>query len=120
MVQQLFQDLCAKGYEDVTSSHGEMAGVGQCERLYSEQTKMFFCPDICAKKAGTPVYFEVETEDSIDTSLTKLEIECFLSYAKKVHGYFYLVVPDKIKEEATSLLRSIDDKDAQRVFVLPV
>ena len=120
MVYRLSRDLCAKGYEDVSFSHGELAGVDQCEKIYSEQAEMFFCPDICAKKAGTPVYFEVETEDSIDASVTRVEIECFLAHAKKIQGYFYLVVPFVIKEKAISLLKEIDEKDIRRAFVLPV
>ena len=120
IVRQLFQDLCAKGYENVTPSHGEMTTAGRGEKLYSEQAEMYFCPDICARKAGAPIYFEVETEDSIDSSVTRVEIECFLSHAKKVQGYFYLVVPDAIKGKAASLLQAIDDKDVRRAFVLPV
>jgi len=81
---------------------------------------MYFCPDICARKAGASVYFEVETEDSIETPIARVELECFLSHAKKIEGYFYLVVPSAIKEKATSLLRGIDDKDPHRAFVLPV
>lgn len=81
---------------------------------------MFFCPDICAKKAGTSIYFEVETEDSIDAAATRVEIACFLAHARKIQGYFYLVVPSAIKEKAFSLLKKIDDKDIRRAFVLPV
>ena len=97
-----------------------MADVGPREKLYSEQAEMYFCPDICARKAGVPIYFEVETEDSLDSSVTRVEIECFLSHAKKAQGYFYLVVPDAIKGKAASLLRAIYDKDIRRAFVLPV
>jgi len=120
MVHRLFQDLCARGYEDVTSSHGETTGDGQCEKFYSEEAEGFFCPDICAKKAGASVYFEVETEDSIDAAVTRVEIACFLSHARKIQGYFYLVVPSAINEKAISLLKGIDDKDIHKAFVLPV
>lgn len=120
MVHRLFLDLCAKGYEDVIPAHGNMQAAAQGEKLYSEQAEMYFCPDICAKKAGTAVYFEVETEDSIDAPITRAELECFLSHARKMRGYFYLVVPCAIRDKATALLREIDDKDIRRAFVLPV
>ena len=118
MIQALFDDLCAKGYEQVSSAHGVMAAVATPEKLYSDKAEMFFCPDLCAQKEGVPVYFEVETEDSIDSAITRAEIECFLSHAKKTRGYFYLVVPVPVREKAASLLREFDNKDNHRAFVL--
>ena len=55
MIQALFDDLCAKGYEQVSSAHGVMAAVATPEKLYSEKAEMFFCPDLCAQKKGVPV-----------------------------------------------------------------
>jgi len=118
MVQNLFLDLCAKGYEQVSSTHAVMAEAAKPQKFYSETAEMFFCPDVSAEKEGVPVYFEVETEDSLDSAMTRAEIECFLSHAKKVGAYFYLVVPLPVRERAVSLLREFENKDNHRVFVL--
>ena len=118
MVPALFQDLLAKGYEKVASDQGAEFTVARPEKLYSERAEMFFCPDVCAEKDGNTVYFEVETEDSIGSAITRAEIECFLAHAQKNRGYFYLVVPQPVKEKAASLLREFDHKDNHRAFVL--
>ena len=118
MVQALFLDLSAKGYDQVVSDHDAELAAASPEKLYSERAEMFFCPDICAEKEGVPVYFEVETEDTIDSAITWAELECFLAHAKKTRGYFYLVVPSPVREKAVSLLREFDNKDNHRAFVL--
>jgi 5-formaminoimidazole-4-carboxamide-1-beta-D-ribofuranosyl 5'-monophosphate synthetase len=47
-------------------------------------------------------------------------MECFLSQAKNIKGYFYLVVPEAVREKATGLLREINEKDIHKSFVLTV
>ena len=120
MVSELFRELCKKGYERVSPAHGEGVDSGNIEKVYSEKAEMFFCPDIYAEKNGIAYYFEVETEDSIHSAVTKVEVECFLSQAKNIEGYFYLVVPEAAREKATGLLREIEEKDIHKSFILTV
>lgn len=120
IIRRLFNDLCIKGYEGVLASHIELPEERKPEEIYNETSKMTFCPDISAEKDGILYFFEVETEDSIDLTLTKTEFECFAKYAKKCGGYFYIVVPEEIKEKATAILNAIDDKDGRKTFILSV
>lgn len=120
MVCQLFNELDRKGYERISPAHGKRSVEGDAEKVYSERAEMFFSPDIYAEKDGIAYYFEVETEDSILSAITRVEIECFLSRAKSVGGYFYLVVPEAAREKAAGLLRGIEEKNVHKAFILTV
>lgn len=120
MIRRLFDELCSKNYEGILVSHIEIPDVGKPQAIYSEKSKMRFCPDIYAVKDGILYLFEVETKDSIGWSLTKTELECFAAYVKKCGGYFYLVVPVRIKEKAEELLNAIEEKDSHKTYVLAI
>jgi hypothetical protein len=120
MVCQLFNELDRKGYERISPAHGKCSAEGEAEKVYSEKAEMFFSPDIYAEKDGVAYYFEVETEDSLLSAVTRVEIECFLARAKSVGGYFYLVVPEGAREKAAGLLRGIEEKNVHKAFILTV
>lgn len=120
IISHLFKELCTKGYENVFASHIELPEDKIPKIIFSENSKMTFCPDLYAEKDGALYLFEVETEDSIGWSLTKAEFECFAQHAKKCEGYFYVVVPEMIREKAESILNEIDLRNRRKTFILTV
>jgi Holliday junction resolvase len=120
IVRRLFDELFAKGYENVRAAHLELAEDSEPEKIYCEKAEIFFCPDLYAEKDGCIYFFEVETEDSIEFATTRAELECIAMYAKTRGGYFYVVVPEKIRETTKSILDTLAERDQRKTFILAV
>lgn len=120
IVKHLFDELCMKGYQGVLAAHLKLPSDRNPEKIYSDTSEMFFCPDLSAEKDGVKYFFEVETEETLELALTRAELNCFADYAKKCGGYFYLVVPEVIREKARVILNAIEDKDRRKAFILAV
>jgi hypothetical protein len=120
IVRRFFDELCAKGYENVRAAHLELAEGREPEKIYCEKAEIYFCPDLSAEKDEVSYFFEVETEDSIEYATTRAELECIAMYAKIHGGYFYVVVPETIRETTKAILDSIAERDQRNTFILTV
>lgn len=118
MISRLAGDLKQRGYGNLRADHIRGYIDARPERVYCQVAETWLCPDLTAEKDGRQVIFEVETEDSIDSPVTKREISTFAAHAAENDCLFYLVVPDNEENRAQALLQGLGKVNPRKAFVL--
>lgn len=118
MILELVNNLIGKGYQEIRAAMLPEFTDLRPEKVYSEETEMFFTPDVTALHNGRMMIFEVETVDSILTPSTQAELRALAGYASDQQGTFYLVMSEDDRDLATATLDEIDGRDLRSSFTI--
>lgn len=104
LVKQLAEHLICKKFRDVRADHADFPDKPLL--ITALESESGHVPDVTAVGIQ-PVLFEVETDDTIHTPLTRERWELFASYADRNMVEFWIVVPKGRKDEARERVASL-------------